>query len=169
MLLNLFFAVLYIVVTYKWGDWRNWERYYPTILFFWFGDILSFALLYQHPLWLYFIPGIPHLFHQLFVVIVMYSCGVILYLSNYPTSLATQFLYILFWASLNTFQEWFGIRTGYFIYMNGWSLSWSFLFYMVMFPTFRLHQKKPLMALCILFGGLALLLYLFHVPLEHIK
>lgn len=169
MLMNIGFAVLYIVAAYKWGNWQNWKLYYPTILFYWFGDILAFALFHQHPLWLYYLPGIPHLFHELFVLIFMYSCGVMLFLSNYPKSLAAQFLYILFWASLDTFLEWFGILTGHFIHSNGWSLSWSFALYMVMFPTFRLHQKNPLLALGILFGGFALIIYLFDVPLEVIK
>jgi len=169
MLISLIFAIVYIVVTYKWGDWRNWQLYYPTILFYGFGDILAFSLFYQQPLWLYFTPNLPHLFHELFVVIIMYSCSVILFLSNYPKALVTQCLYILFWSSLYTFLEWFAIRIGNFIHLNGWSLAWSFLLYMIMFPTLQLHQKRPLLALCILFGGLALLLYLFRIPVELVK
>lgn len=169
MLLNLSFALIYIIITYKWGDWQNWKLYYPTILFYWFGDILSFALFYQHSLWLYSIPGIPHLFHELFVIIVMYSCGVILYLSNFPKTLASQCMYILFWVSLYTFLEWLGMKAGNFYHFHGWTLPWSFALYLVMFPTFRLHQKNPLLALCILLSGLALLLKLFDIPLEHIK
>lgn len=169
MLLNLTFALTYIFATYKWGDWRNWKLYYPTILFYCFGDILAFALFHEHPLWLYSMPGIPHLFHELFVVAIMYPCGVILYLSNYPKALAAQFVYILFWTCLYTFLEWIGTTTGNFLHLNGWTLFWSFILYLIMFPTFRLHQKHPLLALCILFSGLTVVFFLFDVPLKDIK
>lgn len=37
----------------KWGNWRRWRDYYPTILFFIIGDLLYSCLLYNHQLWAY--------------------------------------------------------------------------------------------------------------------
>ena len=27
-------TLIIVVIARKWGDWRNWKQYYPTILFF---------------------------------------------------------------------------------------------------------------------------------------
>lgn len=40
-------ACLFILVCYKWGDWRNWKTYYPTILFLIAGTL--FTILLQQP------------------------------------------------------------------------------------------------------------------------
>jgi hypothetical protein len=32
-------VALFLFAAIKWGDWRKWRNYYPTILFFMVGDL----------------------------------------------------------------------------------------------------------------------------------
>ena len=47
------YVLLFLVAAIKWGDWRRWRDFYPTILFFIVGDLLKNFLLYNHWLWTY--------------------------------------------------------------------------------------------------------------------
>lgn len=42
-------AILYILVCLKWGDWRNWRKYYPTILYVIIWDLIFNLLLIITP------------------------------------------------------------------------------------------------------------------------
>jgi len=37
--MNFVYGFLYLFAAWKWGDWKNWREYYPTILFFIIGDL----------------------------------------------------------------------------------------------------------------------------------
>ena len=51
--MHLFLAILFLLVAIRWGDWRNWKRYYPTILFIIGSDLLKNAILHDHRMWEY--------------------------------------------------------------------------------------------------------------------
>ncbi|MCM3166091.1 hypothetical protein [Peribacillus frigoritolerans] len=51
--MHFVFTVLFLLAGIKWGNWRRWKDYYPTILFFIIGDLLYSCLLYNHQLWAY--------------------------------------------------------------------------------------------------------------------
>jgi len=169
MLFHLAHGLLFVFAAYKWGDWRNWKRYYPTILFFWFGGILQYGWFYQHSLWALYSSGVPHLFIELYYKFVISSSAVILFLSNYPNLLWKQVLYIVLWVGIYSVDEWGVHKLGYFSYFHGWSLNWSILVNFIMFPTFRLHHEHPIPALVLLMGFMTLLMYLFNVPLREIQ
>jgi hypothetical protein len=169
MLLRLAHGLLFAFATYKWGNWRNWERYYPTILFFWFGDILYYGWFYQHSLWMLYSPGVPNLFIVLYYKFVISSSAIILFLSNYPKPLWKQVLRIFLWIGIYSVDEWGLHELGYFPYFHGWSLGWSILVNFIMFPTFRLHHKRPIPALVLLMGFMGLLMYIFDISLSEVR
>lgn len=39
-------GVAFILACAKWGDWKNWRLYYPTIVFLMFGAIMFDFLAY---------------------------------------------------------------------------------------------------------------------------
>lgn len=44
---------LFLLACWKWGNWRNWKEYYPTILYFIIGDLSYKVLFYNKTLWEY--------------------------------------------------------------------------------------------------------------------
>jgi hypothetical protein len=158
-------GLISIAVCWKWGDWRRWERYYPTILYLLIGDLVSDYLLYGNSLWAFgsFVEKFPVL--DICITLLLYPTTVILYLSFYPGGLMKQALYVLMWAGIYTLAEWIACHTGGFCYHDGWNIWYSLIFNMLMFPLLRLHFKKPLLvwpisaALCFLF------LWWFRIPL----
>ncbi|WP_223292278.1 hypothetical protein [Salipaludibacillus neizhouensis] len=48
-----FFTASLLILTGCFGDWGNWRKYYPTILFIVLVCLFAYALTYDQPLWLY--------------------------------------------------------------------------------------------------------------------
>ncbi len=65
--------VIYTIAALKWGDWRNWKQYHPTILFYCIGDFLYNFILYNKPMWLFRDLILPN--HTLAEEIYVDSCG----------------------------------------------------------------------------------------------
>jgi hypothetical protein len=58
---------------------------------------------------------------------------------------------------------------GFFSYHNGWTIWWSLLFNLLMFPLLYLHHKKPKWALLAAFAiGAGILIY-FKIPYDSMK
>jgi hypothetical protein len=45
-------SFLWILATWKWGDWRNWKKYQSTILYMIVFSLLFDVLTYNHSLFL---------------------------------------------------------------------------------------------------------------------
>jgi hypothetical protein len=134
------FAVLGIasmVVCWKWCNWRNWKEYYPTILFFIFGNLV-YVLAQRKPLWHFGEISKQYPIFDIYMMLCPYPSTTVLYLS----SLVKQALYILFWACIYTAAEIIPNLTGGFAYSNGWNLFYSVLFDIIMFLLLRLHFKS---------------------------
>lgn len=58
-MVNVLYASVWIFAMWKWGDWKNWQKYYPTILLFIIGDFIYLYLLSDlYPMWRYNPPEI---------------------------------------------------------------------------------------------------------------
>lgn len=154
-----------IAVCWKWGDWRHWRLYYPTILYLLVGDLVSDVVLYNDLLWAFgtFIEQYPVL--DICVMLLLYPSTVILYLSFYPKTAGKQAGYILMWVGIYTLAEWIAAVTGGFCYHSAWNIWYSLAFNMIMFPLLRLHYKKPLLVWPISAALCFLLLWWFGIPL----
>ncbi|WP_338021751.1 CBO0543 family protein [Bacillus pakistanensis] len=133
----------------KKGDWRNWEKYYPTMLYISLLTFLYEFISHSHfHLWEleegpFFNLMNVHFVHNLIInpLIAM------LFLSNYPSGFKRQMIYTLKWMFLFLLVEWACEHFGLISYHNGWHFGWSFLFVMIMFPMVRLHHVHKLWAL----------------------
>lgn len=131
----------------KWGDWRHWREYYPTILFFMTGDLLYGLLVNTKPMWLFHDLILPnHTTISLLSMTVGYSATVLIYLGRFPEGWKKRFIWFLFWVGLYAVEEFINSKLGFITYHNGWNFGWSFLFTCIIFLILPIHHKRPLIA-----------------------
>ena len=91
ILINIF----YLIAGYKWGDWRNWKKYYPTILFFILGDFLYNFLLYKESMWLFHDLILPnHTTITILAMVISYTATVLIYLGRFPKRMEKQIIMV---------------------------------------------------------------------------
>ena len=161
---QIIMGAIWIISCWKWGDWKNWKLYYPTIQFLIIGDLTCNFLLYNKPLWAYGGWIWNHTFADLFVAIVIYPCLVILFLTYYPKLIKKQLIYILLWTAIFTVHEEVATLLGEFFHYDGWSIWWSALLNYGLFTILGLHYKKPLLVWPISMVLAFVLLYIFKIP-----
>ena len=158
-------GVLGILACWKYGDWRHWRQYYPTILYVLIGDFVSDFLLCNKPLFSFgdFVQQRPVL--DIAIMMLLYPCTVILYLSFYPNTLKKRILYILLWTGIFIAIEIVALLTGGCSYYNGWNIWYSVLLDLIMFTMLALHYEKPLLVWPISAALAFLVLWWFRIPL----
>lgn len=152
--LNALYTFVWLFALWKWGDWRNWKSYYPTLLFFISGDFLYLYLLSDHyPMWRYNPQGIDEQVnltntHITFsIMAIKYPATILIFLHRFPgSSILKRILYISGWVLLYTINEIIDIKLNLIKYSNGWSLKWSIFFNSVMFTILLIHHKRPVAA-----------------------
>lgn len=151
--MHIILNLIFLLAAVKWGDWRNWQKYYPTFLFFIGGDLFYNAVLHKHRLWSYqetiFAEDLlyGHLVINLIIMAIAYSSTLLIFLGNYPKSKLKQVLWILLWIFIYCLIEWVNNKYLHLIeYHNGWNTLLSILFNFVMFPVLRIHMNKPWLA-----------------------
>ncbi|RJQ24897.1 MAG: hypothetical protein C4589_12130 [Peptococcaceae bacterium] len=162
-------AFMAFFVAWKWGDWKNWQIYYPTILYFIIGDLVYIILTYNYPLWKCESVIVNNTFNDLLIAVVVYPSTVLLFLPYIPEKTTNQITYIVMWAIIYSVIEWVYYSLGYFSYHNGWNIGWSILFNFIMFPLLWLHYKKPLLAWPISMVLAFLVIIIFRIPFSSMK
>ena len=166
---NIIASLFFLIAAWKWGDWHNWRKYYPTIIFFLLINYAYGYITYNYPLWQFESPLLKTTLCDIFVSIVAYPSTILLFLPHYPNTLYKRIFYILMWVTLYSILEFFSFKLGFFSYHNGWNMWWSVLFNGLMFPIFRLHHQNPLYAWSFtLILAVAILLF-FNFPCSSMK
>ncbi len=170
-MVNVLYASVWAFAMWKWGDWKNWGKYYPTILFFIIGDFLYLYLLSDlYPMWQYHPPeidkqaGLTNTHISLSIMVIKYPATTLIYLSKFPRSLSKQFFYILGWTCLYMINEGIDYKTGLIQYSNGWSIKWSFVFNLTMFTILWIHYRRPILAWVMSILFILSLWQIFNVP-----
>ncbi|WP_377888025.1 CBO0543 family protein [Alkalihalobacillus sp. R86527] len=158
--MNLILVALVFLFAIMKGDWKNWESYYPTMLYISLASFLYEFISHSHfHLWelqedhLFNLMNV-HFVHNL----IINPFVAFVYLSNYPSSVKKQVFYTIKWILIFGLIEWIGTQTSIITYHNGWHIGWSVLFVTVMFPMVRLHHIHKLLAL--LLSCISTLVYL---------
>ncbi|MDF2570669.1 MAG: hypothetical protein K0R55_2273 [Sporomusa sp.] len=154
MLLVFVFRVclllLFLIAALKFGDWKNWQKYYPTILFIMVINLVASYLTYHHTLWNYDrdILVKTHTTVEFINALVLLPAVAFTFLSKFPVS--TKFyqygyiaLWVLIFSSLELIDHYV---VGGISYENGWTWPSSFIFDIAMFSILRLHHLKPIWA-----------------------
>lgn len=168
-MVRILVAILFIYLCFKWGDWKHWQYYYPTILYYIIGDLSSNILTYSKPLWLYGGSFWNHTFANYFMAFALFPSVIILFLSNLPNNTIRQIWYIVSWIFTMSVLEFIGYIGGGIYFHNGWNIGWSILFYTIMFPMLLLHYKKPIFSWTISIALAFSVMAIFDIPLSGLK
>lgn len=174
--MHIVYNLIFCVAAWRFGDWRNWEKYYPTILFFVFGDLLHNFIMYDHYFWLFHENMLPTLLpnHTIISIITMifsYPATILIYLKYFFKTKKwwLRVLHFFIWVSIYLGIELVNLQLGFISHHNDWDMGWSVLFVIVMFVMFPIHYKKPLLALALSIPFILFLLFQFDVPFEKLK
>jgi hypothetical protein len=160
--LHLLLSILILLASARWGDWKNWKQYYPTMLFISIANLMYklFAHTYFH-LW-ELVPDFI-IFNKLSVFflhgLIINPFSAFLFLSKYPKDKFRQFYHTLLWVIIYLSVEWVAVEIGSIVHDNGWNMGWSAVFVLTMFPMLRLHFLHPFIALIL--SSILTVFYLF--------
>ncbi|TMN23354.1 CBO0543 family protein [Lentibacillus cibarius] len=158
----LFFA---LAIAWYSVNWRRFYEYQATILYMATMNLLYYFLTTDYRLWtLQSNLGLPSAVIDLLYTFVLFPCTVLIFLSHYPQQLGKQIIHTGKWVIIYFVFEWVGYLFGAIYYDHGWSLGWSGLFLVVMFPMLRMHYKRPILAYGLSVIVTIFLLYWFKVP-----
>ena len=159
-------AILLLLICLKWGDWKHWRKYYPTILYVIIWDLLYNVITVNHPLWRLDHPVLKHTFSDLLIAFVSFPCYVLIFLPHIPNSIFKRILHILNWAFILSLLEAISIALHTINYYNGWNYWWSVGFNIAMFSMINLHYKNPLLAWPISVLLFIIVMIIFKLPLN---
>lgn len=159
-------AIWLLVAVWLWADWKNWERYYSTllymacmgVLYLFFAEQFFYLWKFQ-PDFLLNQPGVASL-HTFWINPMI----AFLFLSHYPTDHRRKLIHYLKWFIIFILIEWLAHQYGRITYQNGWNLGWSVFFDLIMLPMLRLHYTHKLWALAVSFFWILFFLFLFGYP-----
>lgn len=162
---DLLLTIIFLAITFQWGDWRHWKQYYPTILFWALGNFICIYLTIDKPLWK-FTTIVPTPIADILMSSVIFPCAVLLFLPYFPEhSSVKKLLYICLWVFIFSFIEWWALQIRHFAYFNGWKLSYSIIFNLVMFTLLQIHYKDPRWAWLISLVSAVFIMTYFKIPL----
>lgn len=162
-------APLFVLSCWKWGDWKNWRAYYPTILYVISIDLLTNFLTADYPLWEFNYKIISHTLSDIFITFTVLPTTVILYLTHFPKKIGKQAIYTFSWVILYSLIEIWAVRLGLFAYDNGWNIWWSMGFNFVMFFMIKLHFERPLLAWPVSAALMTAVFYILKLPVKNLR
>ncbi|MCD8508623.1 MAG: hypothetical protein LRY73_01060 [Bacillus sp. (in: Bacteria)] len=173
-MVHLFIKIIFVAAAWRWGDWRNgnWQKYYPTILFFIIGDLFYNFIFYNYPLW-EFDEIIPLLQYDSFLVMsfmfLRYPATVLIFLGRFPKGLLKGGLWIGLWVFIYIGLEVIDLYMGLIQHHNDWNLWWSLLFDVILFVMLKIHHHRPLVAWVLSIVCSVVLWNLLNVPIGILK
>ena len=166
----LILVVVSLTIAWKYGDWRHWELYYSTSLYWIIGDITCSYLTYNMPLWSYHSAYLSHTFIDLLITVAVYPCSVLVFIPYYPENgFSKKMGYLLLWVFAYSGVEWLAYHLGYFSYHNGWNIYLTIGFNCVMLSLLRLHFKNPLLVWIPSMAFAFLTIFIFKIPFSSMR
>jgi hypothetical protein len=158
-------TIIVLIVTLKWGDWKHWKQYYPTMLFWALGNFIYRYLTLVKPLWKFTTPILPEPLAEVMMSLVIFPCFILLFLPYFPRKgIVKQILYICLWTFIFSFIEWWALKIGHFAYFDSWNLPFSIIFNFGMFPLLKIHHNEPPWAWMISIVFAVIIMSVFKIP-----
>jgi len=166
IIIRLIFAIIWVATVYRWGDWRNWRKYYPTILFFIFGNFIYLIIFYKKLLWRLESEYIGFPFIDFYMTFIIFTCTILIFLPHYPKtkSIWKHIVYNLLWVFLYTTIEFIFSNLGLISYHNGWRLLYSMIHNSYQFPILKIHHHRPIIAWIFAFIIVVIFVNIFDIP-----
>jgi hypothetical protein len=168
--------LLYAAVGWRFGNWKEFHRFYPTILFFIIGDLLSQFLLFDYTMWEFRPVGnlakslnLNHTTIALLKMMIQYPATVAIFIGRLPATLRGRILWILFWTAIFGTTEGLIQLAGILAYHNGWHFGWDIAFNIMMFSILIIHYKRPIYAWIASIPIIIGLWFIFDVPYSVLK
>ncbi|KMM39311.1 CBO0543 family protein [Guptibacillus hwajinpoensis] len=171
-MISIIVTILFILAAWRYGDWRNWEKYYPTMLYMIVNAVLFNVITYEYPTWEWEdFSGVfsNHTLLDMWIIFTQFPAVVLLYLSNYPKTVGGKIIRLLVWVGIFSGLEVSVLLVHYIHYHNEWSLLWSILFNFVTFTMIGLHHRNPLLTWVLSFAFILFLCIIFQVPLTKMR
>ncbi|MFD1361058.1 CBO0543 family protein [Lentibacillus salinarum] len=163
--MHILIVMLIILAAWRLGDWSRFHKFHATMLYITAMDLLYFFFTFDYPLWTFHSNiGISGRVLDLLHAFIVLPLTVIIFLTKFPDAFMNKCFYTAKWILLYIVFEWGGYYLGAIDYHHGWSIGWSSLFVLVMFPMLRLHYKRPLLTYGLSAITIATLLSIFKVP-----
>jgi hypothetical protein len=162
----------FLVSAWKWGDWRNWEKYYSSMLFVMVVNLSVGYLGYHHAFWVFNPDAIvsTETVVEFVNTYIALPATTLLFLSNMPpVRKVRQYAYILLWVVIYGTLEGIDHIIGGISYDNGWSYGYSLLFDCAMFITIWIHYARPLLGWLITFSAVTFVVIVFKIFLAEMK
>ncbi len=149
-------------------SWQSFHKYHSTILYVALMNLLYNFICANYYLWKWESEIFTN--HQtvgFFLTFLFLPSIVILFLHFYPFNQKSPYAYIFFWVmGLWTWEVIYSHVFNRLTYDYGWSIWWSALFYVVMFPMIVLHSKRPLVAYGLSVIVIIILINIFNIPIQ---
>jgi hypothetical protein len=163
-------SILTILASIRWGRWKDWREFHPSMLFIATGGLLYEYIVQENTLWKFH----PDILYGNEMVVLVYAVitmpiSIFLFLSHFPNKWLARILYILIWSGIYIAVEWVLYKFERISYQNEWSLLFSFLFDLVMFSVIALHHNKPIPSYIISVFIIIFLIMYFDVPFKFAK
>ncbi|MFC4099228.1 CBO0543 family protein [Paenibacillus xanthanilyticus] len=158
-----------LAINWRQAAFAKWRNYHATILYIIICDLAYHYFCAQYPLWVYELqkPIGSRYATELLYTLMFLPLTALLYLACFPWegTWKAKGRYMLGWIAAYATWEWLFLMLRGISHENGWSMSWSLLFYCEMFPMLALHSKRPRMAYALSVVCAGVWLVLFRVPL----
>ncbi|KHF40261.1 CBO0543 family protein [Halalkalibacter okhensis] len=164
--MHLIMAIIVIIAVWWKKDYKNWEKYHTTMLYFAVINLTYNFLCSNYFLWK-FDPDllINHSITEMLYTLIVFPGTVLMFLTHYPPTFKKRILYNLLWIALYIGIEGVYLLVGKIYYQHGWSIQWSIVLVAIMFPMLRLHHKRPIFAYLLSVFITAFFMWYFEVPL----
>lgn len=125
------------------NSWRDIPKYYKSIFYVSFVNILYYLMCRRHLVWEFTPIGINWWFIRIVHVIIITPLLVLIFLAKFPNSLFKQVIYTVNWVVMSSAVEYFLNKHKLIIYSHGWNIFWTGLIYAKMYVYSYLITKNP--------------------------
>ena len=164
ILIRIISVSLFLISAYKWGDLKNWKKYYLTMTFVGMCDLIYITVFNDKPLWDFPTNFLVSPLDELLLIFGVLFPTTLVFLSHYPKKLFSQIVYNSMWIGIYMSLEFINLKLGTIEYYNGWNFWWSLLHNTIQFPLIALHHKNPILAWIIGVIYLVVTMKIFNVP-----
>lgn len=168
----IFVVIAWIIIGYFVVDWKDWRKFYPTVLYYWASNLLYDYLYYNHSLWVFKAVTTDSLNHTIILLsflFIIIPVAILAYLQHFPQNAVNKAIYIFIWTTFFWIVEFLFYKMDMFVYGNGWNIWHSAWFDLLMFIMFRLHYKKPLTAIGLSAISVIAFTMFFPIPFKSLK
>ncbi|WP_414813334.1 CBO0543 family protein [Paenibacillus sp. Soil766] len=157
----------FLFATFISRAFKEWKKYYQTMLFVSFCNLMYNLLCHDHLTWVYH-PDflLTHITTDLINTFVLLPSSTLMYLYFFPSKKIIQIMYYLGWIALFSVIEGWWHLYGRITYDFGWNFVWSIGFYFVMFYVIRIHHTNLVRALLISLISVVFLIIVFKIPIS---